>query len=92
MNEIFYSRRFSKQIKKFKNKKELNLIYQSINKLKFIELQDNGALPECHKLQGNKKDLWDYHIKGDLILLFEFDSENKRIDLFGIGNHYNVFD
>ncbi len=44
-----------------------------------------------HKLKGKLKDVWDIHIKHDLVLIFKLDSENKRIYLINIGPHSEVF-
>ena len=92
MNSIIISKRFKKSLKKYRSPKDKKLIAQAIKKLEVIEPFENGALPRCHKLKGIKRDYWDYHIKPDLVMVFEFDTERKEIYLFEIGTHSNILD
>lgn len=53
--------------------------------------QPLSAKYNLHKLKGNLKDVWDVHLKYDLVLLFKLDNESKCIYLLNIGPHSEVF-
>lgn len=42
-----------------------------------------------HKLQGDYKDFRECHVKADLVIIYQRDSEN--LSLFRIGRHQNLF-
>jgi len=44
-----------------------------------------------HKLKGNLQDIWDVHLKYDLVLLFKLDEGSGCIYLLNIGPHSEVF-
>jgi len=44
-----------------------------------------------HKLKGDLQDIWDIHLKYDLVLLFKLDESNRCIYLINIGPHSEVF-
>lgn len=44
-----------------------------------------------HKLKGNLQDIWDIHLKYDLVLLFKLDESGRCIYLLNIGTHSEVF-
>ena len=51
-------------------------------------------LPEhCrpHKLQGQRVERWECHIKGDWLLLYRYDHKNNKIIFEDTGTHSDLF-
>lgn len=44
-----------------------------------------------HTLKGNFLGQRECHLSGDMLLVYEIDSDNKIVTLFDIGNHAQVF-
>lgn len=58
-------------------------------------LRDGKPIPtnhELHKLSGNWANVWDLHIEGDWLLLYEIDEDEKEIILRRTGTHADLFD
>lgn len=72
-----------------KRNKDINHLY------KLIELIASGeTIPSKYKehiLIGNFKGIHECHIENDWLLLFEFDEEELKLILHGVGTHSDLF-
>jgi len=88
MYSIFRTASFKKQYKKLcTNDKEL-LKEVIILLAQNIELE--GKYKD-HKLTGNFKDLREYHVKPDLLLIYKINDEILELALVQVGNHNSLF-
>lgn len=84
--------RFKKDLKKIKRSPDKFEATASVLK----RLQKGGVLeiPKSmrpHRLKGNYKDIWECHIKPDLLIIwFQIDEDNV-IRLIRIGSHSDLF-
>lgn len=89
MYELFYTTKFKKDLKKFKQ--DFNLIGHF---LKSLQERGKQGVPEKmrpHMLKGNYKDNWECHIKPDLLVIWIQIEEPKKITLVRIGSHADLF-
>lgn len=45
----------------------------------------------AHKLKGEYKGCFDLHLAGDIVLIYQYNENNKTIDLVRIGSHSQLF-
>ena len=84
------SKRFNKDMKRcVKRGYNMKLIMDVITLL-----AQTGTLPAIyrpHKLSGNYEGLWECHIKGDWLLLWEQNDTELTLLLTGTGTHSDLF-
>lgn len=91
--KLIFSKRFKKDYKKFK---------KDATKFKLIDvclgllLEDGvSAIPpemHPHKLKGKYKDMLEFHIQPDLLIIwFQIDEPTKEIRLIRLGSHAELF-
>lgn len=90
MYEILVHKQFLKDLKK------VDLNQTNTEKLfKYVSLLVSGknlpAEARNHQLTGNLKDFREFHVAGDLLVLYRKDRNNKRIELLRIGTHSQLF-
>ena len=88
MYSIFRTASFKKQYKK------LPISDKELLKEIIILLAQNTELKEKykdHKLTGNFKDLREYHIKPDLLLIYKINDDILELALVQVGNHNSLF-
>ena len=72
-----------------KRNRDINHLYE------LIELIASGeTIPSKYKehiLIGNFKGIHECHVESDWLLLFEFDEEELRLILLGVGTHSDLF-
>ncbi len=89
MYELFYTTKFKKDLKKFKS--DFGLIGDFLKVLQEKGIRGVPIKMKPHRLRGNYKDNWEYHIKPDLLVIW-FQIENpKKITLVRIGSHSDLF-
>ena len=57
-------------------------------------LELNGKLPTSyrqHKLSGNYEGSWEYHLKGDWLLIWEQNNTELTLLFTGTGTHSDLF-
>ena len=89
MYELFYTTKFKKDLKRFKN--DFDLIGEV---LKILQAQGVKGIPEKmrpHRLKGEFKGSWECHIKPDLLIIWFQIEEPKKITLVRIGSHSDLF-
>jgi mRNA interferase YafQ len=89
MYELFYTSRFKKDLKRFRN--EFPLIGEF---LKLLQEKGRLGLPvkmKVHTLIGEYKDNWECHLKPDLLVIWIQAEEPKKITLVRIGSHAELF-
>lgn len=90
MYELFYANSFKKSLKACKKRGyDLSLLQQAIN-----ILQETGTLPEHyrpHKLSGRQEGLWECHIKGDWLLIWQQNDTELILILTDTGTHADLF-
>ncbi len=91
MYSLKYSKKFRKDIKRAHRKKIVDL-------KKLRKILDTLSLEEKlvkkyyhHKLHGKLKDCYAYHLRPDLVLIYQKDKKNKIIYLLRIGSHSELF-
>lgn len=89
--ELSYTSKFRKSLKKIvlSGKFKIELLETVLNILK-----ERSRLPEKykdHELNGKLKGLRECHIKGDLLLIYEVDKDERLIILHEIGSHSYLF-
>ncbi|WP_420603791.1 type II toxin-antitoxin system YafQ family toxin [Flagellimonas sp.] len=92
MYKLVITGQFKKDLKKvIKNPKNDQLTRAT---LKMLQQDGVAGIPDKmlpHRLKGNFKDLWECHIKPDLLIIwFQFESPNV-IRLVRIGSHSELF-
>jgi len=58
------------------------------------KLIENKQLPKealDHSLKGNLKKYREFHLGGDLVVLYKKDEKEKAVILIGIGSHNQIF-
>jgi len=92
MYKLIASTQFKKDLKKIKNNKQDFLKVCKL--LEILEEKGVSGIPKrmrLHRLNGQYKDKWEFHIKPDLLIIcIQFDELN-RIDLVRIGSHSKLF-
>ena len=89
MYELFYTSKYKKDLKKFKS--DFALIGDFLKVLQEKGIRGVPIKMKPHRLRGNYKDNWEYHIKPDLLVIW-FQIENpKKITLVRIGSHSDLF-
>ncbi|HIC97983.1 MAG TPA: type II toxin-antitoxin system YafQ family toxin [Aquificaceae bacterium] len=91
---VLKTRQFDKNLKKLlKSGVKKDLVDATVEDL-LRWVCGKGPLPakyNLHKLKGNLQDVWDIHLKYDLVLLFKLNEDSKCIYLLNIGSHSEVF-
>lgn len=85
MLELKLTAGFKKDLKKIKNKKDIEKIFDIITKL-----QNGKKLEEKykdHQLKGNLKQYRECHIKPDLLLLYEIRKNELVLIAYRVGSH-----
>ena len=90
MRKLVLHRRFLKDLKK------LRLTPNQAKKLKLYKtiLLDSGILPEearDHKLIGNYAGFREFHIGGDVVIVYFLEEKEERIVFTRIGSHSELF-
>ncbi len=92
MPEIYFSKRFTKNLRKLNNSGN----FKDIKLEKILELLAEGApLEKSHKdhqLSGNMRGLRECHIENDLLLIYETFKPENRIKMIDIGSHSDLFE
>jgi len=89
---IDYTNTFKKHFKKIKKQnKDLNLIYEVIEKLANGEELDHKY--KNHNLSSNKKykNCKECHIEPDWLLIYQIEKNNLILLLFATGSHSELF-
>ena len=90
MYQIIFTNQFKKHYKLCENRRyDIELLDHLL-----IKLAENGTLPSKyipHVLKGNLSGYWEAHIKPDWLLIWEKDSKEKTITLYGTGTHSDLF-
>ncbi|MFH1890732.1 MAG: type II toxin-antitoxin system YafQ family toxin [Candidatus Kuenenbacteria bacterium] len=91
MYNLQYSKRFKKDIKRLKKDPSFR-----IKKLEYLllllakdELLDKKY--KNHRLKGEFQIRFECHIKPDLLLIYRIDQANKKVYLYRIGSHSELF-
>ncbi|MGI6735580.1 MAG: type II toxin-antitoxin system YafQ family toxin [Bacilli bacterium] len=89
--EIKFTSQFKKDIKKAqKQNKDLNKLFE------VVELLAKGEKlhpkHRDHALSGNYKDIRDYHIESDWLLLYTYNKKTMILSLIRVGSHSELFD
>ncbi|MEI6420438.1 MAG: type II toxin-antitoxin system YafQ family toxin [bacterium] len=92
MLEIAYSKSYRKNLKKRLksgnfNKDKLAKVISTIINGKTLEIKHRD-----HELTGIFQGTRECHIEPDLLLIYEIDNKNNRLNLVNIGNHSEFFD
>lgn len=91
MYHIIYTTNFRKQAKKIvrsgkcPSEKIENVIDIISSGVKIEEALHN------HKLQGKYKDMYECHVRPDILIIYEKDENNNLITLIAIGSHSELF-
>ena len=81
---------FIKDLKKIKmTDEQFSKFIKFVSKLLNEEKLPKEALD--HSLKGELKNYREFHLGGDLIVLYKRDEENKEIILVAIGSHSQIF-
>ncbi len=90
MYEIRISNRFKKQVRLCdKRGYDMTLLEKAID-----TLANTGTLPpvyRAHKLSGDYDGLWECHIKGDWLLIWEQNDRELYLLFTGTGTHSDLF-
>jgi mRNA interferase YafQ len=90
MYRIITSKTFEKDVARCaKRGLKLNLLFEVINLL-----GESGSLPPVYKphiLSGKLQGFWECHIKGDWLLLWSKNEDQKIISLARTGSHSDLF-
>ena len=90
MFSLAIHKQFLKDFNKIKfNQTNLEKLFKYI-----LLLQQEKPLPEeakDHGLKGEYQNIRDFHLSGDLIVLYRIDKENMEIQLLRIGSHSQLF-
>lgn len=92
MFRIDYNKKFKSSYKKLI--RSGNFDYEEYTKI-ISYFVKNILLPtkyHDHTLKGNLSGLRECHIRGDILLIYEIDLENKKVLLHNIGNHAQLFE
>jgi mRNA interferase YafQ len=87
MREIVLHKRFLKDLRKLKLTQTQAETYKTI-------LVNCSILPKesrDHKLIGNYSGFREFHIGGDIVVIYFFDERNNRIIFTRIGSHSELF-
>lgn len=92
MYDIDTTHKFDKSFEKISknNKKDFEKILSVIEILRNFGVNGIPIGMKPHKLKGTKKDLWDVHVRGDLLILFFQVDEENRITLVNVGTHSSL--
>lgn len=92
MYEIKRSSRFKKSYKRILSSSYFNLeIFELIVKLLAQGKEISGQYQD-HALKGESFGLRECHIRGDCLLIYEINDDEKCVRLIDIGNHANLFE
>jgi mRNA interferase YafQ len=85
MYELFYTSRFKKDLKRFRNDFPLSGEFLNL-------LQEKGRIGllvkmKVYTLKGEYKDNWECHLKPDLLMIWIQVEEPEKITLVRIGSH-----
>lgn len=86
--QIFTTKQFEKDIKKLKKQNKDFAKFKTV----LGNLTDNKQLPrkyKNHKLKGNFKDRFEYHIQPDWLLIYKLN--NETLILERTGSHSDLF-
>ncbi len=90
MYRVEYTNRFKKDLKRCEKRGlDLRKVLEAI-----CILGQNGELPSNyhpHKLQGNKKGLWECHIEPNWLLVWEQNNEQMTLLFLQTGTHSDLF-
>lgn len=90
INELEYANSFKKDLKTCKKRGyDLKLLQEVID-----ILQKNGTLPakyQSHKLSGKLEGLWECHIKGDWLLIWQQKDTELILIMTDTGTHSDLF-
>lgn len=90
MYELEYANSFKKGLKNCKKRGyDLTLLQEAID-----ILQERGVLPERyrpHKLSGKLEGLWECHIKGDWLLIWQQNDTELILIMTDTGTHSDLF-
>lgn len=92
MYQLKTTTKFKKDLKKVKsNHKNLELTSSVLKILRKKGVSGISKSMKPHKLTGNYKDNWEYHIKPDLLIIWIQIESPKVITLVRIGSHSDLF-
>ena len=90
MYHVEYTNRFKKDLKRcVKRGLDIRRIYEAV---KLLEV--HGELPvqyKPHKLSGNMKNQWEYHIQPDWLMVWEQSDEEMTLLFLQTGTHSDLF-
>lgn len=90
MYSVDFTTQFSKDVKKcLKRGLDITLLYEVIE-----QLRQNGKLPQQyhpHILHGKYEGIWECHIKGDWLLLWEQNDNTLTLLMTNTGTHSDIF-
>lgn len=91
MYELIISPKAKKDIKRYKNSKDIILISDFLKIL--IEKGVKGVPSKMtpHKLKGEYKDNWECHVKPDLLTIWIQIENPKQIRIVRVGSHSDLF-
>lgn len=88
MKTLHISNAFKRQVKKLqKRNKDLTKLQGLIDLLRLDQDLPHNARP--HKLSGEWSGVWECHIEGDWLLVYDFDE--TALSLIATGTHQDLF-
>lgn len=92
MPEIYFSKRFTKNLRKLNHSGN----FKDVKLEKILELLAKGSpLEQSHKdhqLTGNMQGFRECHIESDVLLVYEVFKSENRIKMIDIGSHSDLFE
>jgi len=90
MFTLKYSNRFKKDLKAYKNDKDILLELENILDMlaKGLKIPSKNTI---HRLSGEFKDCFECHIKPDVLLIYKIEKLEITILLLRIGSHSKLF-
>jgi len=92
MPEIYFSKRFTKNLRKLNRSGSFN----DVKLEKILELLARGLPLEQnhkdHQLSGNMQSLRECHVENDMLIVYEIFKSENRIKMIDIGSHSDLFE
>lgn len=93
MYQIVTSNKFLKDLKllKKRNIKDFQYLQEFLKNLALSGHKGIDVKHNPHKLKGNYKGFWECHVKPDLLLIWDENSEILLLELIRTGTHSDLF-
>ena len=85
--KVHFSNNANKQYQKLISSGRTQLFNKTKETIKKLQNKIFTPSMTAHPLKGDKKGLWDVHVKGNFVITYKYNEVNKLLIINSIGNH-----